>query len=264
MLPHIHSLHVYPVKSCQGIRLDSAELVETGIKYDRHWMLVDKQGQFISQRQYAALAKIKTALSPQLLTVSSDENNLLNIPLHGEDENRIAVTIWNDTCEAGYVSRQASEWFSDFLHTPCDLVFMPNKVKRRVDPHFASPNQNVGFADGFPLLILSLASIDRLNNQLQQKVEIDRFRANIIIDGCSAHAEDEWSCISANGIHINLVKACSRCVIPAINQQSAQKHPDLLKTLASYRRRDGKVYFGQNGIHLSMGTISVGQSISFC
>jgi hypothetical protein len=226
-------------------------------------MLIDKQGNFISQRQHAAMARIKTSLSPQHLTVSSDEDNLLNIPLDSEDDNRISVQIWNDSCEAAHVSRHASEWFSDFLHTECDLVFLPDEVKRNVDPDFAPPDKNVGFADGYPLLVLSLASIDRLNEQLQEKVDIDRFRANIIIHGCEAHAEDEWSRIVVNGIPINLVKACSRCVIPSIHQQTALKHPALLKTLASYRRRDGKVYVGQNGIHQSNGIICVGQRVEF-
>lgn len=262
MQAHIHSLYVYPIKSCQGIRVETAELVDTGFKYDRHWMLIDKQGRFLSQRQCADMARIKTHLGPETLSVSSDECNFLSIPIDSDNGKRTTVQIWSDTCEAAGVSAQVSEWFSDFLHTECDLVFLPHEIKRSIDKDYAQPGQSVGFADGFPLLILSLASIDMLNNQLQEKVDVDRFRANIVIDGCEAHAEDQWTQISVNDIDINLVKACSRCVIPSIHQQTAQKHPDLLKTLASYRRQDGKVYVGQNAIHQTNGNISVGQTIT--
>lgn len=258
----IHALHIYPVKSCQGIQLQSAELVDTGFKHDRHWMLIDRQGQFLSQRQLPNMARIKTRLTPQTLIVSSHENDELEIPIRQNADRLTTIKIWNDSCRAAFVSDTASQWFSDCLHTHCDLVFLPQTEKRRVDPEYARTNQIVGFADGFPLLIISRASIDVLNDRLQQEVSIDRFRANIIIDGCEAHAEDRWSQISVNGINIQLAKPCSRCVIPSINQQTAQKHPSILKTLASYRRRDGKIYVGQNGLHLSTGTLSCGQQVT--
>lgn len=259
----IHSLHIYPVKSCQGIQLESAELVDTGFKYDRHWMVVDKQGQFLSQRQFPAMALIQTRLTPLTLVLNTARSNPLIIPLTDKTDGFTSVRIWNDSCRAAIVSNDASQWFSDFLETPCDLVFLPQTEKRHVDPHYAKTSQTVGFADGFPLLVLSRASIDALNNHLTEKVSIDRFRANIIIDGCEPHAEDEWSQISVSDIEIQLVKACSRCVIPSINQQTAEKHSTLLKTLASYRRRrDSRIYIGQNGLHRSNGTISRGQLVT--
>lgn len=126
---------------------------------------------------------------------------------------------------------------------------------------YAKPDQIVGFADGFPLLIISRASIQQLSDKLAEGIDSNRFRANMIIDGCEAHAEDGWSSLSVNSIEIQLAKPCSRCVIPSIDQQTAEKHPSLLRTLASYRRRDGKVYMGQNGLHLSPGILSTGQIV---
>jgi len=263
MTPRIHSLHVYPIKSCQGIDLKSAELTPTGFSYDRHWMLVDKQGQFLTQRQLPQMALIKPELTANSLIVSHDSSGQIEIPLLGDDRNRKLVNIWNDRCNAAIVSTQASQWFSTVLDTDCDLVFMPPSETRQVDQNFSEKGQIVGFADGFPLLLLSLASIDLLNEKMQQKIKIDRFRANIIIDGCTAHAEDHWSSLTVNGIVIRLPKPCSRCVIPSIHQHTAEKHPAVLKTLASYRRREGKVYMGQNGLHLSNGQIDVGQPVEF-
>jgi len=262
MQPVIHSLHIYPIKSCQGIDLNSVELTDTGFKYDRHWMLVDKQGGFLSQRQFPAMAKIKTAVTDNSLVISSDGVvSPLEIPLQSNSHEKISVNIWNDQCSATIVSSEASLWFSEFLEIPCDLVFLADSEHRLVDPDFAKNKQRVGFADGFPLLILSRATTDLLSDKLAEKVNINRFRANIIIDDCEAHEEDSWSKISVNSIDILFAKPCSRCVIPSINQQSAEKHTSLLKTLSSYRRRDGKVFVGQNGLHQSNGVLSVGMPV---
>ncbi|MCK5664372.1 MAG: MOSC N-terminal beta barrel domain-containing protein [Thiotrichaceae bacterium] len=262
MPPVIHSLHIYPIKSCQGIDLNSIELTDTGFKYDRHWMLVDKQGDFLSQRKFPAMAKIKTALTEKSLVVSTEGVlSTLEIPLQSNSSDKTRVKIWNDQCSATIVSSQASLWFSELLGVPCDLVFLADTEHRLVDPDYAKDKQRVGFADGFPLLILSRASADLLSNKLDEDIDINRFRANIIIDGCDAHEEDLWSKISVNNIDILLAKPCSRCVIPSINQQSAEKHSTLLKTLASYRRTEGKVFVGQNGLHQSNGTVSVGTPV---
>ena len=259
---HIHSLHIYPIKSCQGINLQTAELTHTGFKFDRHWMLIDKQGHFLSQRSHPQLAKIKTSFTDDTL-IAESENSRLEIPLYSKDNDRLQVRIWNDECSAARVSKTCNEWFSQILNTECELVFLPETEKRRVDENFARQNETVGFADGFPLLILSRASIDLLNSQLQNKVDINRFRANIVLDGCDAHAEDDWSKIIVNNIEIKLPKACSRCIIPSIDQATAEKYPEVLKVLSQYRKHQNHIYFGQNAIHLSPGHIATGQSVIY-
>lgn len=258
----IHSLYIYPIKSCQGIQFDSLELVETGFKYDRHWMVVDKQGQFLSQRKHPEMATIKTALSETSLLVSTSKmDEQLEIPLHNDNDYQLQVNIWKDQCRAQIVSTQASQWFSQFLEIPCDLVYLPENEHRLVDPVYAKNKQRVGFADGFPLLIVSRSIEDTLSEKLGERIRIDRFRANIILAGCEAHAEDQWSEFTVNGIDILLAKPCSRCIIPSINQQSAEKHDSLLRTLAGYRRFDGKIYIGQNGLHQSTGIIKTNQQV---
>lgn len=263
MNPYIHSLHVYPIKSCQGIDLDSAELTTTGIRYDRHWMLIDKQGQFLSQRQLPAMALVKTEFNTDELLVTDAQGRQLEIPLQQPQQNRQTVKIWKDECQASLVSQQASRWFSEALDTDCDLVYLPQTEQRKVDTNYAREGQIVGFADGFPLLILSRAVINVLNDKLEDPVNINRFRANIIIDGCEAHAEDQWQSITVNNIEILLAKPCSRCVIPSIHQHTAEKHATILRTLAGYRRgENGKVYMGQNGLHKDTGWIRVGQPVT--
>jgi len=224
-------------------------------------MLIDKQGKFLSQRQQPDMARIQTALTTDSLLVNTSDFQQLEIPLNENSGQIIPVQIWKDQCAAAIVSPEASRWFSSFLSIDCDLVYLPESEQRQVDTAFATSKQLVGFADGFPLLVVSKSSIDLLNEKLGEQVGIDRFRPNIVIDGCKAHAEDLWSKVTINDIDIELVKPCSRCIIPGINQQTAEKHTSLLKTLASYRRTNGKVYFGQNGLHQRNGNISVGQII---
>ena len=253
----IHSLYIYPIKSCHGIRVDSAELVDTGFQYDRHWMLVDDNGQFLSQRQQAKMATIHTRLEDHWLVVSHADKSDLRIPLQQAQQTLIPVQIWGDALQASTVSDAADDWFRDVLQMNCRLVFLPASEPRAVDPDYASPDQIVGFADGFPLLVMTLASAQTLSEKLGEAVNIERFRPNIVLDGCAAHAEDHWANIRINDIIIDLPKPCSRCVIPSIDHDNAQKHPTLLKTLAAYRRHDGKVYVGQNGLHRSQGRLSV-------
>jgi len=245
------------------LNLQQAELVSTGFKYDRHWMVVDKQGQFLTQRQLPGMARISTELQADSLLLNHENATQLEIPLHSHNNRRIPVTIWNDQNNAILVSAHASIWFSEILNVDCDLVYLPESEQRWVDKYFARNDEKVGFADGFPLLVLSRASIDELNQQLDEEVNINRFRANIVLDDCPAHAEDDWATITVNNISIRLAKPCSRCIIPSIHQQTAEKHPTLLRTLASYRRREGKVFVGQNGIHSSTGFIHVGDPVDY-
>ncbi len=261
MTLQIHSLYCYPLKSCRGIQLEQAELTRTGIRLDRHWMLVDRDGGFLSQRKHPRMALIETALTSTDTLLCRTSSGQLEIPVEQSDGQRLEVSIWKDRCTAVRVSTETSEFFSDFLDTHCDLVFLPDNERRRVDPTYASQGQTVGFADGFPLLVFSLASIELLAQKLGESVAIERFRPNIVVQGCAAHAEDQWSTLDIDGLTIDLVKPCSRCAIPGIDPHTAQSHPTLLRTLASYRRRNGKVYFGQNGLHRGPGVIYQGQQV---
>lgn len=260
--PSIHSLHVYPIKSCQGIDLTEAELVATGIHHDRHWMLINAEGQFLSQRSHPQLALVKPRICDESLRINIPGYSDHALPLaQTESPANIEVSIWKDQCIAAETDPTISEIFSDFLGESCRLVYLPDNKPRQVDRRYAAEGKRVGFADGFPLLVLSLASIDTLNSRLNTDYDINRFRANIVIAGCSAHEEDNWQAIEADGLRIDLLKPCSRCVIPSIDQKTAEKSPQLLKELAQYRHIDGKILVGQNGIHRVNGWLSVGQAI---
>ena len=261
MTLRVHSLHIYPIKSCQGIDLEQAELVDTGFRWDRHWMLVDAEGGFLSQRRLPRMATISTELGDRSL-IARQQQREIEIPLHSPDVDRIPVRIWNDLLPGSIVSEAADRWFSEALDTDCHLVYLPESVPRQVDRNYAEAGRTVGFADGFPLLVVSLENLEPLNERLGQSVGIERFRPNIVITGGQAHGEDDWAALRIGDIEIDLPKPCSRCVIPSIDQKTARQDSALLKALAEYRRgEDGKIYFGQNGLHRQNGRIAVGQTV---
>ena len=241
----ITELYIYPVKSLAGIQLNSSNLSPFGLNYDRRWMIVDDKGLFVSQREHSKMATIKTAIIDGQLMLS---NNQDQIAVPNSDKNdQITVTVWKDTVMASHVCEKVDKWLSDKLNISCRLVYMHNQVQRQIDEDFAAPNQYVSFADGFPLLVISQASIDDLNSRLDTFVSVDRFRPNMIVSGTTAFAEDHWQDLSINNIDFKAVKPCSRCIMPSINQQTGvQDQVKMLSTLNKYRKFDKKIKFGQN------------------
>ena len=172
------------------------------------------------------------------------------------------VTIWNDQCSAIDCGDEAAKWISQFLDTPSRIVFFPDTEVRQVDPDYANLGDKTAFSDGFPLLLISQASLDDLNSRLQQPVTMTQFRPNIVISGCEAFAEDKWKKIKIGDIEYRIVKPCSRCIIPSINIETAKPAAEPLKTLASYRKQGNKVYFGQNIIAENEGSIEIGMPVT--
>jgi len=260
----LSQIWVYPVKSLPGVKLERADIDRRGIAWDRHWMLVDEEGVFLSQRQLPAMALIKVALQPGGLElgVSSQPPLLLSYGKHGHQQ--IAVKVWGDNLNAYRVSDVADRWLSDFLGTRVQLVCMPDNVVRNVDPEYATASDQTGFSDGFPFLLLSQASIDDLNRRIDDPssiMDVKRFRPNLLIEGAEAFAEDSWNLVEIGNVRFRVVKPCSRCVITTVNPETAEKGVEPLKTLATYRRQGNKVFFGQNLLHDSIGSLSVGDEL---
>ena len=215
-------LYTFPVKSLAGIKLTHTKLSKFGLQFDRRWMIVDVKGKFISQREIPQMVTIKTAIENEQLILSHENSNIC-IPSITSTNKKIVVTVWQDTCNAIHVCRKVDQWLSKILKVQCQLVYMPDNAQRQIDINYAAVNQYVSFADAFPILIISQASLDDLNSRLETPVNISRFRANIIVSGTAAFAEDDWHDISINGIEFKAVKKCSRCIMPSINQQTGIK-----------------------------------------
>ena len=257
----VESLHTYPVKSCRGISLDEADVVATGLRWDRRWMVVDADGGFLSQRSHPVLASVGTRIERDRLVLGAAGQPDLEIALEEPETDDRSVTVWKDTCRATGEGPVAAAWFEELLGVPCELVRQPESAVRAVDPKHSQPGDRVAFADGYPFLLLSRASVEELNRRLEEPVPADRFRANIVVDGCAAHAEDDWRTVTIGDVVFEVAKPCSRCVVVTTDQLNGRRSPEPLRTLATYRRVGGEILFGQNLVHRSIGRIRVGDRV---
>jgi uncharacterized protein YcbX len=258
----ISALYIYPIKSLGGIALDTAALTDRGLQHDRRWMLIDANNRFLSQRDNAQMALLKTALTDEGMTVSYTPNNSsVTIPFVPQTEEMLEVTVWDDTCQAQLVSSHIDEWFSEKLNLPARLVYMPDDSLRQTDLRYTSEGSITSFSDAYPMLIIGQASLDDLNTRLADAVPMNRFRPNIVFTGGEAYSEDTMKHINVNGIDMYGVKLCARCVMTTIDQENAKKGKEPLKMLAKYRLKNNKIYFGQNLTHTSEGILNVGDAI---
>jgi len=238
-----------------------ATLDARGILFDRHWMLVDEQGGFLSQRTDPRMALVDQRIEGDELVIEAPGFAPLRIPSQVGTGEAIAVDIWKDRCQASLVGSEADAWFSRVLGRFCRLVYLPASSVRAVDPSYASPTDQTGFSDGFPLLIISNASLSDLNQRLDSPLAMQRFRPNLVIHGCEPYEEDRWREIRIGDIGFRLVKPCSRCAITTIDPVTTKKSAEPLRTLARYRRADNKVYFGQNTLHDAPGELREGMEV---
>ena len=252
---------IYPIKSLGGISLLSGQVQGKGLKFDRRRMLVDEANTAITQRDHAKMALFKTSISSEHLHVKFGDNNL-KISLDDQDLSRpLDVTIWNDGVKAFEVGTTQSEWFSQMLGIRCKLVFFPEENERPVDPRYHVNNENVSLADAYPFMIIGQSSLDDLNSRLDEPLPMNRFRPNFVFEGGEPYEEDSWKHISIGDARFVGVKMCDRCVITTVNQLTAEKGIEPLKTLAQYRKRNNKIYFGQNLVAIDPKIVNVGDRI---
>jgi uncharacterized protein YcbX len=258
----VSALYFYPIKSCSGISLEVAEIDQRGIRGDRAFMVVDLAGRFITQREQPRMALIRPILREDgAVTVTAPDMPEISLVADNTGK-RYDVVIWRDTCVGVDQGDAIAAWFSTFLGMACRVVHMPEDYMRQVDPHYAIGEQDqVAFADGYPFLLVAEASLVDLNARMEEPVPIDRFRPNIVIKGTVPYVEDMWRKISIGHMVFHIVKACGRCPIITTDQSMAIVGKEPLKTLATYRRAQKGVMFGQNMIHMHEGKIRVGDAV---
>ena len=248
----ITGLHIYPVKSCGGISVAAAEISARGLAHDREWMVVDAEGQFLTQRALPRMALVETALTPDTLRLSAPgRSGTLEVSLAERDLPRCRVRVWSDDCEALDEGDAAAEWFSAFLGKPARLVRFDSAHRRLSSREWTrGADAENRFSDAYPLLVISGESLDELNRRLDAPLPMNRFRPNIVIHGLGPHGEDRLNVLSADGCEIRLVKPCVRCSITTTDQTTAEVGKEPLRTLATYRRDEilKGVTFGMNGI----------------
>jgi uncharacterized protein YcbX len=226
-------------------------------------MLVDENNRFLTQREFPQMSLLRTAIHANELTVYEKGNEVdkIHVNLYPTGNGLIRVQIWDDMCKALQMSNEVNQWFSEKLKRVCKLVYMPDASKRKVDIEYALNHEITGFSDAFPVLMIGQASLDDLNSRLETAVPMNRFRPNIVFTGGIAFEEDTLQHFQINGIELYAVKPCARCTVPTTDQETGITAKEPLKTLASYRTGNNKVYFGQNILYKNEGTIKVGDEL---
>ncbi|MDO8696924.1 MAG: MOSC domain-containing protein [Pseudomonas sp.] len=261
----LSALYRFPLKSAVGESLQLAQLDALGLSGDRRWMIVDaSSGRFLTQRLLAQLTQLKALwLDAQHVRLSVAGRTDLLVALPSAAAELRSVTVWGDSLQVPDAGDAAALWLSDWLGRPCRLVQVPAERARQVDQNYANIGERVGFADGFPLLLIGQASLDDLSARVGRPLEMLRFRPNLVVSGSAAYAEDSWKRIRIGALEFRLVKGCSRCIMttldPLTGERSADREP--LATLKTYRERDGEVYFGQNLLHSGPGELQVGMQV---
>jgi len=259
----VSGLFVYPVKSCGGTALTTAEIGPRGFQHDREFMVVDTaSGLFLTQREYPRMALIRPQIVAGVLRLCGAGMPPLAVqPL--SDGIMRSVVVWRDRCRAVDQGDEAARWLRDFLQTDCRLVRMAQDEVRAVDPAYAvSSDDQVGFADGYPFLLLSEESLADLNTRLAEPLPMNRFRPNIVVSGAGRpYLEDQWRQIRIGETLFQIVKSCARCVITTTDQETAVRGVEPLSVLATYRRSERGVLFGQNLMHTGTGSIRLGDEV---
>jgi MOSC domain-containing protein len=261
-MARVTRLFVYPIKSCRGIQVDAAELTARGFAGDRRYMLVDAAGRFLTQRRHPKMALIETAFADGGFEVRAPGVPAIRLPeaIPAGITETCPVRIWDDTVEATLAEPDLNIWFSEVMGLACGLVFLADYQHRAVPNAAARFDDEVAFADGAPVLLISEASLEALNGKLARPVGIERFRPNLVVTADAPHDEDEWATITIGEARLDVAWACSRCALPNVDPATGVPDPEgePIRTLTSYRRRDRSVYFGQNLIPRALGRIEVG------
>ncbi|MEU6065429.1 MULTISPECIES: MOSC domain-containing protein [Streptomyces] len=265
----LQSIHIHPVKAFRGVSLRQAVVEPWGLSGDRRWALIDDGGKVVTQREQPRLALAAAELVPGGgIRLSAPGREPVTVPVP-EPAGTVPVNIFGTKVEAVLAEDAAGAWCADYLEADVRLVHLDDPATRRpVDPDYALPGETVSFADGYPLLVTTVASLDALNSLMAQgdhahegPLPMNRFRPNVVVAGTEAWAEDGWSRLAIGEAVFRVAKMCGRCVVTTTDQDTAVRGREPLRTLARHRRFGTSLVFGQNLVPTSPGTIRVGDPV---
>ena len=261
-MPTVAALYVYPLKAAQGVRASASAVEARGLAGDRRWMLVDRDGRMISQRTHPRLACLRAEGGAEGLVIDAPGQAALNVAVPEPRAERLPVEVHGSVSEGALGPAEAHAWFSRFLEVDVRLVYQPADVRRSVNPAYGVAGDHVSFADGFPLLLTTTASLQSLNTRLEVPIPMNRFRPNVVVGGTEAFAEDQWRVVQIGAVRFRVVKPCKRCSVTTIDQATGEPTgAEPLRTLGRYRKQQGGVLFGQNLTPDVQGVIREGDAV---
>jgi uncharacterized protein YcbX len=258
----ISSLIYYPIKACRGFEVNTAQVERMGLQHDRRMMVITPDGGFLTQREYPRLALVTPKLNNGTLELSAPNYDSLQLGIQTSGV-PLPVHVWSSKgIQAIDQGEEAADWFSNWLGSKVRLVHIADGYTRRVNREYAvNPDDHIGFADGYPILLVSEAGLQDLNSRLEMAVPMNRFRPNIVVKGCEPFAEDTWNRIRAGDVELAVVKPCARCEVTTIDKNTLETSKEPLKTLGRYRKQKLGAIFGQNVIPLGEGSLRIGMNV---
>jgi len=258
----VKEIYIYPVKSLAAISCQQAFAEEMGFENDRRWMLINAENVHITQREYPILSQFYPQISDGKISITF-EGHKHEFSIDEHINQPIDANVWEDRSEVVEVNQLSSKWFSDRLGFPCKLVKIIKAGDRKHQSSKLKETFNVSLADGYPYLLVGTESMDVLNEKLENKITVLRFRPNIVISSQNAHEEDDFDTFKIGEVEFKNIKPCGRCIMVNNDPQKAIIKKEPLKTLSKYRKVDNLVYFGTNIVGLNNGLIKVGDEIVF-
>jgi len=258
----VSNLTYYPIKACRGFDVPASSIQRMGLEHDRRMMVVTPDGKFLTQREHPRLALVTPTLKNDALILSAPNFNSLQIGIQKSGTPTL-VNIWTSSgVHAIDQGDETAAWLSDWLGVTVRLVHFADGFKHNVPADYAvTPDDQTGFADDYPILIVSEESLQDLNSRLDSAVPMNRFRPNLVVKGGAPFAEDAWKRIRIGDVEMALVKPCARCVVTTIDKETLEKSKEPLKTLSAYRRHKLGAIFGVNVIPLNEGKVETGMSV---
>ena len=258
--PLLSSINIYPVKSIAGIEQASSWVEKQGLRFDRRFMVADMNGRMITAREHQQMVRVNARLQDNGLVLTYPEAQPLDLTFSDCLMDAVTCQVWGDEFQAYSTSKQANDWFSFIIGAKVQLLFTGEQSNRQRE----KIQTNVSFADGYPLLLISQASLDELNRRSPATHTMAQFRPNIVVSGSESFAEDGWKRIRIGEVEFEIVKPCMRCVLTTINPKTAMRSEqnEPLKTLSTFRADDnGGIFFGQNVIAKNEGMIRTGDKV---
>lgn len=256
-------LFIHPVKSMRGTQVSHAQALASGLAFDRLFMLTDEDGTFITARQYPEMVLFTPALLPEGLFLTAPDGSSAAIRFADFAAEPAPVEVWGNHFTALIAPAQINRWLSGFFPRPVQLRWVGQEMTRRVKRFDQVP---LGFADGYPYLLINEASLHDLRQRCPAGVRLEQFRPNLVVSGAAAWAEDSWSTVRIGGIVFDAPKPCSRCIFTTVSPERGRKHPtgEPLTTLQKFRTAmdgSGDVDFGLNLVARSSGIVQVGDEL---
>lgn len=260
---YLSQLCIYPVKSMRGLQLSHAQITESGLAFDRIFMLTDYHGKFITARQYPKLICFTPALIRDGVVIQAPDGKNKTIFFNQFSQQPQATEVWGNHFTSFIAPNEINQWLSDYLQRDIQLRWLGEYSNRRVK-HY--PDNPLSFADGYPFMLINEASLQSLQSRCQNTLSVHQFRPNLVVNGFSAFAEDSWKTIRIGDVIFDVIKPCSRCILTTFNPETGKKysHGEPLSVLQQFRTNSQKpkdIDFGINLIARNNGIIRYGDNI---